>query len=226
MGKITTLSPEELAMIGKKPSEEAIEAAEKAGDPTAIEKVQQLASMAESMDMMTRVWVTEALSVLYKRCGAEAVQEVWMNFALPVFSADADSFWNMNFHDRVLTTINGLRYSDNAAVLVTDEDDEKLSFVFKYCPSGQKLMDSGIYEGTAVRCAAHPVTAGLDNFPIYCTHNPVFDIARAKLCGGYLQYVTEFPENVATCSCTYVIYKNKDDIPEKYYTRVGLKKPE
>ena len=95
MGKITTLSPEELAIIGKKPSEEAIEAAEKAGDPTAIEKVQQLASMAESMDMMTRVWVTEALSVLYKRCGAEAVQEVWMNFALPVFSADADSFWNI-----------------------------------------------------------------------------------------------------------------------------------
>ena len=46
MGKITTLTPEELAMVAKKPSEEAIEAVEKTGDQDALEKVKQLASMA------------------------------------------------------------------------------------------------------------------------------------------------------------------------------------
>ena len=66
---------------------------------------------------------------------------------------------------------------------------------------------------------------GLNHFPIYCTHNPVADLARIEAC-GYLQNVTEFPENVATCSCTYVIYRRKEDIPEKYYTRLGLKKPD
>lgn len=225
MGKITTLTPEELAMVAKKPSEEAIEAVEKTGDQDALEKVKQLASMAAAKDLMVRGWVTEALSMLYKKCGPDPVREVWMNSFLPMFKADPDSFWNSSFHDRVLSCINGLRFSLDASVKVVDEDDEKLSFVMTPCASGQQLMESGIYNGTCVCCDADPITGGLNHFPIYCTHNPVADLARIEAC-GYLQNVTEFPENVATCSCTYVIYRRKEDIPEKYYTRLGLKKPD
>jgi len=225
MGKIKTLTPEEIAMVAKKPSEEAIEAVTKTGDADALEKVKQVVSMSDMKDLMVRGWVTEALSVLYKKCGPDAVREVWMNIGLPMFSADPDSFWKMNFHDRVMYSINGLRFSLDASVKIVDEDDEKLSFVMTPCASGQKLMESGIYNGTAVKCSAHPITGGLDNFPIYCTHNTIFDMARMEAC-GCLQNITEFPENVATCSCTYVIYKRKEDIPEKYYTRLGLKKPD
>ena len=112
MGKITTLTPEELAMVAKKPSEEAIEAVEKTGDQDALEKVKQLASMAAAKDLMVRGWVTEALSMLYKKCGPDPVREVWMNCFLPMFKADPDSFWNSSFHDRVLSCINGLLRHD------------------------------------------------------------------------------------------------------------------
>ena len=168
MGKITTLTPEELAMVAKKPSEEAIEAVEKTGDQDALEKVKQLASMAAAKDLMVRGWVTEALSMLYKKCGPDPVREVWMNCFLPMFKADPDSFWNSSFHDRVLSCINGLRFSLDASVKVVDEDDEKLSFVMTPCASGQQLMESGIYNGTCVCCDADPITGGLNHFPGKC----------------------------------------------------------
>lgn len=227
MAKITTLTPEEIAMVAKRPSEEAVEAVEKTGDAVALEKVKQANAFADMRDLMVRGWTTTAMSVLYKYAGADAVREAWMNIGLPIFSANPEAFWGSNFHDRVMNCIQGLRMTLDAGIKVVDEDDEKLSFVMTPCNSGQKLCESGIYNCSdcGARCAAHPITAGLENFPIYCTHNPIFDMARVQAT-GYLENVTEFPEDVASCSCTYVIYKRKEDIPEKYYTRIGLKKPE
>jgi len=214
-------------MVAKKPSEEAIEAVERTGDMDALEKVKNACAFADMRDLMVRGWTTKALSVLYRHCGPEAVREAWMDIGLPMFAADPDSFWNSSFHDRVLNCMQSLRMTLDAAIKVVDEDDEKLSFVMTPCNSGQKLCESGIYNApeTGARCAAHPITGGLDNFPIYCTHNTIFDMARVEAT-GCLQNITEFPENVATCSCTYVIYKRKEDIPEKYYTRIGMKKPD
>ena len=68
MGKITTLTPEELAMVAKKPSEEAIEAVEKTGDQDALEKVKQLASMAAAKDLMVRGWVHAVQEVRPRSC--------------------------------------------------------------------------------------------------------------------------------------------------------------
>ena len=65
MGKITTLTPEELAMVAKKPSEEAIEAVEKTGDQDALEKVKQLASMAAGKGLVVRGWGSVARSMVY-----------------------------------------------------------------------------------------------------------------------------------------------------------------
>ena len=225
MGKITTLSPEELEFFAKSPSATALEAVEKTGDAEAIKLVKDYIALSDGRDLMVRGWTTEALSVLYKECGPEPVKDVWMNCYLPYFKANPDAFWGANFHDRVVGCMMELRMGLDCSIKVIDEDDEKLSFVMEPCMSGQKLVESGIYEGTACNCSPHFITGGLDDFPIYCTHNPVADMGVYETC-GYIQKVTEFSEKVGSCSCTYLIYRNKDDIPEKYYTRSGLKKPE
>ncbi len=177
-------------------------------------------------DFSARKWVTIAMSSLYKNVGPDAVEEVLMDFFGPMYADSAAAYWEMSFHDRVLSNINNIRNCLDASAIIVAEDEEKLSFRMTPCVTGEKLYKDGIYEGDrpCSMCAPHRITGGEDQFPIYCTHNPAIDMACINAC-GYPNSVTEFSEKMCSCSCTYVVYRRKEDIPEKYFTRLGKKKP-
>ncbi|MFC2043877.1 hypothetical protein ACFLT8_01535 [Chloroflexota bacterium] len=72
---------------------------------------------------------------------------------------------------------------------------------------------------------AHPVAWGKVGIPHYCTgccvHIEMGGVART----GYLTEIIERPENATDPNCRWLFYKELDDIPEKYYKRIGAKKP-
>ncbi|MFH1032407.1 MAG: hypothetical protein V1767_07610 [Chloroflexota bacterium] len=72
---------------------------------------------------------------------------------------------------------------------------------------------------------AHPVAWNKVGVPNYCArccvHMEMGSLSRY----GYLTTVIERPENATDPNCRWFFYRDVDDIPEKYYTRIGAKKP-
>lgn len=225
MSTIKTLSSEEMELLAKRPSDILRELVEQTGNQTLIDAVNQYIEMRGMADLGARTWLTKTMSALYRNCGPEAVQESLMSYFGPLYANAAD-FWEMDFHDRVLESINMIREGLDSSVEIVDEDEEKLRFRMTPCQSGQKLYESGLYDGEngCAKCSAHIITGQREDFPVYCTHNPIMDLASIEAC-GYPKTVTEYPDDMCSCSCTYVVYKRKEDIPESYFTRIGKEKP-
>ncbi|MFC2044769.1 hypothetical protein ACFLT8_06240, partial [Chloroflexota bacterium] len=76
-----------------------------------------------------------------------------------------------------------------------------------------------------VTTVAHPVAWGKVGIPLSCARCCVHIEAAAVARSGYLTEIVERPENATDPNCRWFFYKELDDIPEKYYTRIGAKKP-
>ncbi|MFC2044767.1 hypothetical protein ACFLT8_06230 [Chloroflexota bacterium] len=72
---------------------------------------------------------------------------------------------------------------------------------------------------------AHAVGWGKVGIPMYCTWCCVQVETAGLARTGYLTEIIERPENATDPNCRWLFYKDLDDIPEKYYTRIGAKKP-
>jgi len=72
---------------------------------------------------------------------------------------------------------------------------------------------------------AHPVAWGKVGIPHFCAHCCVHIEMAALARTGYLTEIVERPENATDPNCRWFLYKDLDDIPEKYYTRIGTRKP-
>jgi len=108
-----------------------------------------------------------------------------------------------------------------------EEDDEKISLTMQPCGSGAMIVKKGGYSseiGLAKVAGPHPVTWGLKDFPIYCTHCPILESMQVETLGS-LGACRIFTEPVGSGDCTFVFYKNPGDIPEEFYTRIGKQKP-
>lgn len=227
MGKIVTLSQEEIEQFRKSPGEELRERVEKLGDAETLAQLDGFFGMYNSSHDLYTSWVLSQMDALYKHAGAEVLTESLLNFFGPmVVPPDAKDHYNISFHDRVVALIQGCRKSHNCGVIVDDEDDEKLTFHMAYCGAGQRLVDMGWYDEprNMTRCPASHLTAGLDNFPLYCCHDPAIDMAWMQRC-GYPKKVLDYADPVASCPCKYIVYRRKEDIPEHYFTRDGFEKP-
>ncbi len=121
------------------------------------------------------------------------------------------------------------RQHSNDPHLLVKEDDEKITFTFK-CGSGGKLIENGAYEGPQGHRRlqkAGPQTWGETDVPIYCSHcSWVSEILPIEIGGQGSQlwvHASPFPRNPGD-PCIHHIYKNPEDIPEKYYKRLGMTK--
>jgi len=125
------------------------------------------------------------------------------------------------FRRQVLRLVNGLR--GHLQPLKVEEDDEKVCVTMEPCGSGQRLLEQGAYgppRNLTMIQKAHPITWGLTDFPVYCTHAPVMEILGIEAL-GYPNTVAIPADKVATKACTYRIYKKVEDIPEEFFHRVG-----
>jgi len=107
-----------------------------------------------------------------------------------------------------------------------EEEDDKFIITMHPCGSGQRLIKMGGYEaGLAKIKEPHNITWQHKDFPIYCVHCPVMELLAIDKSGGYLGVVRDESYPIESGLCKFVLYKNPDDIPEKYYKRIGKKKP-
>lgn len=109
-----------------------------------------------------------------------------------------------------------------------EEDDEKLTFACAICPSGGRMIADGHYappRDDLVVEGPHPLTYGRDEIPVYCCHEPIMEIDSIRKTGAPL-FVVEPAERLGFETCKTYLYKRPEDVPAKYYTRLGLEKPE
>jgi hypothetical protein len=106
------------------------------------------------------------------------------------------------------------------------EDDEKFTFHLHPCASGARLWLRGLYEpgrGGKRSEKAHRWTFGQKDFPYYCIHSAFLNELLPYESLGYLLWPTDEPQAPGDI-CKWHIYKDPNDIPVKYYDRLGVEK--
>ncbi len=226
-GKIYSLSEEEVRILSMKPSDVLKERIAAGGaNEDALAAFTQMQTMFKNVHDFLDLWAATFMSSTYKLGGSKALAETMYKVMWGPWSKKMENYWNMSFHDQVIMSVNGGRMSHDVGVVFDYEDDEKLAFHMEPCGSGQMLREMGVYEGPEglAMCCADECTCGIGDFPCYCVHAPVGEQCAIDKC-GYPQWVMEYADPVASKACQYICYKRKEDIPEKYWTRIGRKKP-
>jgi hypothetical protein len=204
---------------------DALTDAIKSGDKErALELADRMYAECSYMHDLYVSWTTGLMDFIYKDRGEDSLYQA-LRVIIGAGQAARANRGKMDYKQRVSGYAKRLR--GHLGALEVEEDDEKVSIKMKPCGSGQRLLESGAYgppRNLSMIQKPHPMTWGLTNFPIYCTHSPVLEILAMEWLG--FPSAVAFPaEKMGTESCTYCIYKDPKDIPEEVYTRVGKQKP-
>jgi len=171
-------------------------------------------------------WVTSLLSYIYEHHGMEVLYEAIRQCCTAWFKPIYDNILKAgDFRRKVEMFAIGLR--GHLQPVEIEEDDEKVCLMMCPCGSGERLLQSGGYEpprSFSKIKEPHELTFGQPDFPIYCIHTPMTEILQIEW-SGYLLAVDEVPQDIKMGGCKYCMYKDPKDVPERFYTRVGKKKP-
>jgi hypothetical protein len=214
---------QELKEMGARTLDLVIEAIEAGDKKKAKELAERMYREFNYLHDGYMFWVTGLLTYIYRNYGIEAVEEAEREAhaieAKVVFKPPEKT----DFRSLVEHTVGGLR--GHLQPIIIKEDDEKVTVTMKPCGSGERLVQKDAYKvGLARVKEPHRITWGMKDFPIYCVHCPIFEMMDIERTGdfGSVHFVSE---PLCRESCQFVFYKNKADIPEKFYTRIGKKKP-
>lgn len=220
-------SEAELQTMGERSVDRLSEAIE-AGD---TEKAKQIAKRMYneflSMHDLYRNWTTAMLSAIGRRFGDQVLDEIMTEgvkaWWLPNLEKMAAS---STLSQRIRMFVAGLR--GHLQPMHIEEDDEKVVIQMQPCGSGGRLVLEGKYEGpNAFLTVEKPqrMTYNRANFPVYCAHEPPMELVDIEKNGAPF-VVVEPAAMLGKEHCSFIIYKDKNKIPAKYYERLGLKKPE
>lgn len=226
MGKITTFTTEEIRELEMKPSDLVKEKIAATGNQEALEAFEQYVGLFMGVHDGYLLQCHTAECALFNEVGPDKYQEYMYPYFYNANKPMIEGYWDKPFKERCIAAINGPRMFHDCKMKILGEDDKKLWFVMDPCGAGQKLWDMGCYaEGSGgAFCSAHPITSGRDHFPVYCCHAPLGEIAANDLGSTYI-YQQDYPEQTGPCSCVFNVYKKEADIPDKYYERIGRKRP-
>ncbi len=163
--------------------------------------------------------VAALLSWIGRRHGTAAVQAALEE------AMRSDLLGDLGFRERAEALMHYTRV--HLLPFALEEDDEKLTFLCPVCPSGGRLLREGHYESprSGLRIEGpSPLTYGRSELPVYCCHEPVMEKASIEATGAPL-FIVEPSEHLGVDPCPTCLYKDPADIPERYYTRLGLAKP-
>lgn len=214
---------QELKELGGRTLDKALEAID-SGDE---EKAKKLAVQAQKeynhLHDGYMVWVSGLLTFIYNNYGVDAVEKA-ERFAHTI---EAKLVFKPPEKTDIRSVIEhrmkGLQ-GHMQPVTIT-EDDEKFVLTMHPCGSGERLIRMGGYEaGLAKIKEPHPITWGMKDFPIYCCHCPIGELLSFDRIGDFAQ-VKVVSDPIGQERCQFTIYKNRADIPEKFYTRIGKKRP-
>jgi hypothetical protein len=167
--------------------------------------------------------VSALLSILYEDYGESVLQDTLIEVMQP---GAMDPEGVLPVRDKVLSIMHFTR--SHLLPFKVIEDSEKVTFMPDPCPSGARLVQGGHYEAprnNAIVKGSSPLTYGRKDLPVYCCHEPAMEMGSAIKFGIPL-FIVDAPEDVGITPCKIYVYKNPVDIPDKYFERLGLKKPE
>jgi len=183
-------------------------------------------------------WVWDMLSKISDRFGENevytilrATQEKWM------LKRTWKAFSKMDVKTQVDLTAEVMRTHrcgpKQDGELIISEDQEKYSITMDPCGSGGRMRRGDPIDGTPSRLGPpynfgvtkqkHSWSWGKKGVPLYCTHCAVNEILPIEW-GGYPLWVTDYNQDEKQ-PCRWLFYKKPNQIPEKYWTRLGKQKP-
>jgi hypothetical protein len=198
----------------------AIASAIEAGMNTdALERARSLHEDALSRHDRGMSRVSAILSWIGRQAGIDGVAEALHE------AMSSGMLGNESFRERAEMLMHFTRVHLQTFDLV--EDEEKLTFICPICPSAGRMIAAGHYEAPRsdlVIQGPHPLTYGRDEIPVYCCHEPIMETDSFEGTGVPL-FIVEPAERLGFEPCKTYLYKNANDIPEHFYTRLGLEKP-
>jgi len=200
--------------------EELIEAG---SDFEACDRARKLREQALTLHDGIMSRVSALLSIVYEDHGEDQLKWVLSQVMRPE-SMDPDG--KLPFRDKVENIMRFTRC--HLLPFTVSEDDIKVTFMPDPCPSGARLIREGHYDSprnNAVVRGASPLTYGRPDLPVYCCHEPSMELSSALRTGVPL-FIVDPPEDVGISPCKIYVYKDPAQIPEAYYQRLGLEKPE
>lgn len=223
------LSKEEIAELEKLTVDRLIEAID-AGDKDGARKIaRRMYNEFLAMHDLYRNWVAATLSFIGKRFGdqvlEEAMDEGVKSWWLPNLDKLPQGDDAQALRARLKMFAAGLH--GHLMPLHIEEDDEKIVVQMRPCGSGGRLVLEGKYQGPDAMLTLEGkqlLTYGRDNFPVYCAHEPIMESQDIKAHGAPF-VVIEPAAEIGKQHCNFIIYKDKSKVPERYYERLGLKKP-
>ena len=108
------------------------------------------------------------------------------------------------------------------------EDEEKFTFILDPCGSGGRLWRKGRYEpplDLALTSQSYPWSYNRQAFPYYCLHCAFLNEILPYRHLGFITWPVDpplFPMDV----CKWHLYKDRHAVPEAYYQRFGLTRPQ
>lgn len=175
-------------------------------------------------------YMQDILAFISRRFGEDQVEAAFRAALGTWFAERYEAYNQMSLEERVRLTAEGMRCHLDGPERKGDftliEEPERFVFQWDPCGSGGALRRRAAAQEKEVESAkeAHPWTWGKKGVCLYCSHcsmvNEILPIENF----GYPNRITEYPTSPSD-PCTWYIYKNPDDIPEEYYTRVGKTKP-
>jgi hypothetical protein len=218
----------QLEEMGKRTLDRVLEAIDARDAAAARRLAQRMYNEFTGMHDLYRDWLTATLSAVGRRYGDDALEEImtdgirawWTPLSRSLPRGPAD------YEQRVRMFVAGLR--GHLQPLEIIEDDEKIEIRMQPCGSGGRQIAQGRYAGpdaflTVAR--AQRMTYGRENVPVYCTHEIAMERVDVEN-DGHPFVITEPAAELGKGYCRLLLYKNPADIPERYYTRLGLRKPQ
>ena len=216
---------EQLVEMAKRPIDKLFEAA----DAGRMEEVKELAQRI--YDQFTHLhdgymcWITGLLTWIYESGGATAVESA-ERFAhdkeaqLVFLPPERSDFKFMV--EKMAAELQGHVHQ----FMSLEEDDEKLVLTNKPCGSGGRLIQMGAYQpevGFAKIKEPCDLTFNTSDYPIYCVHCPLFNMNAVDDTGDFI-FLNNPPQKDGSY-CQFIFFKDKSNIPDEYYTRLGRKNP-
>jgi hypothetical protein len=214
----------ELKEMGGRTLDLVMEAIDSGDKKKAKELVQRMYSEFNYLHDGYMIWITGLQTFIYKNYGTDALEkaekEAHTIEAKTVFKPPEKTDF------RSLVEFQASKMRGHLQPMLIEEDDEKVSITMQPCGSGERIIQIGGYEAGLARVKEpHRITWGQKDFPLYCVHCPVGELLSFDRTGDFGAVVKIVSDPIGKEGCHFTLYKDKAKIPEKYYTRLGKKKP-
>ncbi|HHE41652.1 MAG TPA: hypothetical protein ENL12_03280 [Dehalococcoidia bacterium] len=213
-----------------------------AGDTeTALELVDYVQVEGKSLHDVYGDWVYALLTWIADNCGEEKMLDVLTYCKEKVGAAFLDQLKSLKTKKQVVQwyteQMRAHRSGPNESGTITvREESDRFVISCDPCGAGGRMRRGGQVDDTPPRTEApfnfgvtrkaYPWSWGRKNVSYYCLHCSIWHELIPMMDSGVpTRLVAEYDPADPAKPCTLLFYKDPQDIPEEFYTRIGLSKP-